>query len=82
MVRYYNNIIYLFIIGIKRVMDSIENNEDIRASDANIISEGTEKWKRNKTLVDEINSNHIVEALKLIFKKELTKELTIEKIKA
>jgi predicted GTPase len=73
---------FLEEFSIKRVLDSITNNEDIIVSDANIISKGTEKWINIKTIVDEINSNQILEALKLIFKKEFYKELTKEKIKA
>ena len=78
--RIVSNYKYYFLeeFGIKRVMDSIENNEDIIVSDDNIISAGTDKWNRIKTLVYEINSNKILEALNLIFKNAKT-ELTKEK---
>lgn len=74
--------VFLNQFGIKPVIDFIEKNEDIENSNLHfIILKGTEKWERIKTLVDELNSNKMLEAINLIFKNDKS-ELTKEKIKS
>ncbi len=66
--------VFLNEFDIKPVIDLITNNEDIRNSDHHIIiSKGTEKWERIKSLVVEINRNEILEAINLIFKNNISK---------
>jgi hypothetical protein len=82
--------VFLKEFGIKPVMDwikseedmKIKKNDDLENSDHHvIISKNTDKWKKIKILVDEINANKILEAIKFIFKNDITK-LTKEKIQA
>ncbi len=74
--------VFLNQFGIKSVIDLITNNEDIENSDHHImILKGTEKWEKIKALVDEINTNKILEAIKFIFKNDRT-QLTKEEILA
>jgi hypothetical protein len=77
--------LFLKDFGIKIVMDLITNNEDKENRDYHIfLSKDTEKWFRIKTLVDEINTNKILEAINLVFnydKSELSKEKIAAMIK-
>jgi hypothetical protein len=71
--------VFLNDLGIKPVMEFITNNKDIENSNHHIIiSKNTDKWKKIKTLVDEINTNIILDALNIMFQND--KPMTEERV--